>query len=385
MWQQAGRAGRRGEPSVAVLVAQGDPLDQYLVNHPDDLFSKPPEAAVIDPTNPYILEPHLACAAAGAAARARRRSRRSSVRRRRPRRGGSRTAASSCRAAGSSTRARARTRTPASTSVRPPGTTFAHRRRRHRRADGNLDGARAFWTVHPGAIYLHQGEQFEVTRAGPRRSAVALVERSTADYYTQVRDDTDVEVLEVLPRGFDRRDAGGVRRRPGHAAGDRVPAEARLDAGGDRRGRADAAAADARDQGPLVADPAGAPAPRASRDGRRAGLAPRGRARGDRAPAAGRDLRPVGRRRPVDADASGHGLGDDLHLRRLPGRRRDRGARVRRRRTPGARDVRDGSKCRCSHGCPSCVQSPKCGNGNEPLDKQGAVALLAAMLGRTWG
>src|SRR5436190_9807201 len=63
MWQQAGRAGRGDSGSLAVLIAQDDPLDQYLVTHPEDLFEKPPEAAVIDPSNRFVLEPHLACAA----------------------------------------------------------------------------------------------------------------------------------------------------------------------------------------------------------------------------------------------------------------------------------------------------------------------------------
>ncbi len=62
-WQQIGRAGRSQQESLAVLVAGDDQLDQWFVNHPDDLFARPPEPAVVNVDNPNILDPHLGCAA----------------------------------------------------------------------------------------------------------------------------------------------------------------------------------------------------------------------------------------------------------------------------------------------------------------------------------
>ncbi|MGQ0722025.1 MAG: DEAD/DEAH box helicase [Candidatus Eiseniibacteriota bacterium] len=63
LWQQAGRAGRGREESVTFFVAYNDPIDQYLVRHPEYLFAQSPESAVIDPENPWILSGHLQCAA----------------------------------------------------------------------------------------------------------------------------------------------------------------------------------------------------------------------------------------------------------------------------------------------------------------------------------
>jgi DEAD/DEAH box helicase domain-containing protein len=62
-WQQAGRAGRRAEISVAVLVASALPLDQYLIAHPRYFFGQPVEQALLDPDNLAVLANHLACAA----------------------------------------------------------------------------------------------------------------------------------------------------------------------------------------------------------------------------------------------------------------------------------------------------------------------------------
>jgi DEAD/DEAH box helicase domain-containing protein len=63
MWQQAGRAGRRSGESAAVMVATSSPMDQYLAAHPDYLFGASPEHARINPENPFILINHVKCAA----------------------------------------------------------------------------------------------------------------------------------------------------------------------------------------------------------------------------------------------------------------------------------------------------------------------------------
>jgi DEAD/DEAH box helicase domain-containing protein len=62
--QQAGRAGRNGTESLAVLVAIANPLDQYFMNHPDRFFARSHEHAIVDTCNPYIVSGHLLCAAA---------------------------------------------------------------------------------------------------------------------------------------------------------------------------------------------------------------------------------------------------------------------------------------------------------------------------------
>ncbi len=73
---------------------------------------------------------------------------------------------------------------------------------------------------------------------------------------------------------------------------------------------------------------------------------------------------------------------DDLHLRRAPGRSRHHAPGLPRVRDARRRRQRLISECRCESGCPSCVQSPKCGNLNEPLDKPGCAEMLARMLER---
>jgi DEAD/DEAH box helicase domain-containing protein len=181
---------------VAVLVAQDDPLDQYLVEHADDLFGQSPEAAVVDPTNPYVLDPHLRCAAhefpldeedtkrffGDTATEGLRRMAEDGVLKQRHDRwhdvgSGSPHREIDIRAGG--------------------GHVYRIVREDTGELIGTADEHRAFGTLHPGAVYLHQGEQFLVRKLD-MGARVAAVEEADPDYYTQARDVTDIVIVNLL-------------------------------------------------------------------------------------------------------------------------------------------------------------------------------------------
>jgi DEAD/DEAH box helicase domain-containing protein len=194
LWQRAGRAGRGADPSLAVLIAQDDALDQYLMRHPDYVFDRPCEHAVVDPENPYILTRHLRCAAAeialvpGDIELFGERSRR---------------IIELLEQAGDVTSRRGRwhwtgsLRYPATAvDVRSAsGATF--RIVADRKTIGTVEEGRAFEQVHPGAVYLHQGDVYLV-RALDLNKRVAVVAPHVADYHTQARSTTDLSIRRPL-------------------------------------------------------------------------------------------------------------------------------------------------------------------------------------------
>lgn len=379
MWQQAGRAGRQGGASLAVLIGQDDPLDAYLLHHPADLFGKPHEAAMLDPGNPYVLDPHLRCAAyeaplteedfgpslfgpAGRAVAAE--LEQAGILRRR--RDGLRLA--SGRARPEQVDLRNAGGAPVTIVAAETGQVI-----------GTVDRARAPATVHPGAIYLHQGESFRVLELD-LEAGVALVEPAAGDEYTQARRDIDIQVLEAdrweeLPRsgrwlgrvavaeqviGYERRRVGS-----GELLGfehlDLPPAnlttvaywytigpELLADAGLDQR--AVPGAAHAAEHAQIGLLPLIAMCDRWDIGGLSTAWHPD----------TGMTTIFV-----YDGYPGGAGIAE-------------RGYELAAEHLRATRDtVRD---CPCESGCPSCVQSPKCGNGNNPLDKAGAVRLLDELL-----
>jgi DEAD/DEAH box helicase domain-containing protein len=379
MWQQIGRAGRSQQRSLAVLVAGNDQLDQWFMANPKQVFLRSPEPAVVNLANPYVLHPHLACAAfelplspqddkywpddLADAVREMTQNDQLRVRDQRAYWSGR----------GS----------PASGIGLRSGSAEQYRitcAAEDNRLVGTVDGARAFDTVHQGAIYVHQGQQYRVNQLD-LEDREARVEPVATDEYTMARTSTDIAIasidqhntigplrlhlgsIEVTNQvtGYERRESGTgevierveldlpprqlVTRAFWYTIDDPSLFDA-IDISPDRvGGTLHAMEHAAIGMLPLFTicdrwDVGGLSTPYQ--------------------PDTGRPTIFIYDGYPGGAGIAELGYGADRGLLDAT--------------------VKLIEQCPCRSGCPSCVQSPKCGNGNEPLDKSGSIALLRAVL-----
>ncbi|MCW2603248.1 MAG: box helicase [Pseudonocardiales bacterium] len=376
LWQQAGRAGRAGDSALVVFIARDDPLDTYLVHHPAAIFGRPVEATVQDPSNPYVLAPQLCCAAAelplteddlplfgGEEVRTvlgdlvRR-----GILRHRP--------------AGWYWTSRER---PDADIRGAGGEPFAIVDEATGALLGTADASSALRTVHPGAVYLHQGRSYVVSSLDLEGHA-ALARAEDPDWSTSPRDITDIAIVETLrsrrvgPVGvhFGTVDVtnqivGYQRKRLStgqiidETPLDLPPEELRTKSVWytiDQQALDDAGlsfpdvpgAAHAAEHAAIWLLPLFATCDRWDIGGVSTALHPDTGA-------------------PTIFVYDGHPGGAGFCA---------RGHDVLREWLGATRTAIH--SCECSTGCPSCIQSPKCGNGNNPLDKEGAVRLLDVVL-----
>ncbi|UCC90718.1 MAG: DEAD/DEAH box helicase, partial [Dehalococcoidia bacterium] len=194
-WQQAGRSGRGRGESLSVLIALDNPLDQYFMRHPDFFFQKSFENALVNPINPYILKAHLLCAAwelplssgdedffGSVLSQERAELERQGILRER---------------SGRWYLSPAIAYPAQSINIRSTsGENFAIIDTSTDSLLETVEASVAFSQIHPGAIYLHQGESYIVTRLDlPNRTAYA--EPTTVPYYTQAKEITDLRILRV--------------------------------------------------------------------------------------------------------------------------------------------------------------------------------------------
>ena len=436
--QQAGRAGRAGTRGLAVLIASDNPLDAYLVHHPEAVFAAP-EATVFDPANPYVLAPHLCAAASEAPLRTsdlalfglsddallRELEGRGALRR---------------RPTGWFWNVNLPGRPQDLTSPRgdgPPEVPVVE-------ADtgvviGTVDGAAADSTVHEGAVYVHQGRVYVVEELA---DDVALVRQKAAvGYRTRARSRSSVRIIaerEQQVWGRPGQTTPEDRREPsarepeepagpgGDPSGSSIPASTDPNPAGS--GRAGSSPGDAPESpttpaitwsfgsvevtsqvtgyqrmalpgGEIVSqhalemdehvlptaavwwtipqevceaaglEPANLPGALHAAEHASIGMLPL-LATCDRWDIGGLStaMHPQTGAPTVfvhDGHAGGAGFAE-------------RGYRAGRDWLEATLAVIEG--CSCASGCPSCVQSPKCGNNNEPLDKAGAAVVLRLLL-----
>ncbi len=374
--QQAGRAGRSRAESIAVLVGGSDALDQYFMHHPEQLFSRAPEAGVINPTNPLILDGHLTCAAYELPLEpADRRFFGDHLEE-----AGTRLVAQGRLRLGAGGLIWGRGASPASgiglrSSGGPPISIIDGRRGE---LLGTVGRTQAYGQVHEGAVYLHQGSSYLVHKLDLDRSE-ARVSEETLGYYTEPKEDKWIEVLEVT----EHRPLGAV----GLAHG-RVQVESQI-TGFKRKSRrgGENLGMEYLELPPQTYETQAFwfTIPDALFD--EAGIGPReipGTLHAAEHAAIGMmplfaicdrwDIGGISTPFHPDLEAGagwfiydGHAGGSGIAPIGF-----DRAADLL------LATLRVINECPCVSGCPSCVQSPKCGNFNDPLDKAGAAALLRA-------
>ncbi|HIW46188.1 MAG TPA: DEAD/DEAH box helicase [Candidatus Yaniella excrementigallinarum] len=376
-FQQLGRAGRSGQRSIALYVAGDDPMDTYLVHHPQAVFDLAVEDNVIDAQNPHIMSAHLCAAAAEIPLT--------------PDSLGTfgdpdhvRHIVEELTAAGYLRR-------------RPAGWYWTHEQHAASMINlrdagsgpmqiidaetgvvlGSIGAEQAHTQTHPGAVYVHQGRTWVVEELDEDHAAVVVV-RAEPEYFTQARDVTDVEVLSEDARIYSETDQlawvhGPVKvtnqvvsyQRKDISTGQVIdeqpldlsarelftqavwftaPAENFITAGltTDRLGGALHAAEHAMiGMLPLVAS-------------------------NDRWDIGGVSLvLHPDTQAPTVFVYDGHPGGVGFATRGFAQAS-----------TWITATIEAIDNCECIEGCPSCVQSPKCGNRNSPLDKSGAVTVL---------
>ncbi|MHB9038142.1 MAG: DEAD/DEAH box helicase [Armatimonadota bacterium] len=385
-WQQAGRGGRGLKGSMAVLIGLDNPIDQFIMRSPDYFFSSEHERTIVDSQNPYILADHLLCAAYEIPIDKDEVSELFGERawdilgvlgdfgqlqyRRRWYWTGSTYPAADVNirsAAGGSYNI---------ISIEKGGTLL-----------GTVDGSSAFDTVHQGAVYLHAGESYVVTKLDLDEK-VAYVEKSEVNYYTTPGDQTRISVeeeVESLSLSDTRHPSPETRISFGEVIvanqvthywrkqlfSDEVIEKRPLDLP-ETQLRTEAVWITMPDElmNKLIGRGFDLAGTIHAIEHAAIGLLPLF-ALCDR-----QDIGGVSHPNHPDTDGSpvifiydGHAGGVGL-ARTAYDRIEDLLATT-------LTTIRD---CPCEDGCPSCIQSPKCGNNNEPLDKDGAVFVLMEML-----
>ena len=375
-WQQAGRSGRRGQGALVVLIARDDPLDTYLVHHPGALLDKPVERVVIDPGNPYILGPQLLCAATelpldDAEVRSlgaervieglvddgllRRRSGRYF-----PAPGLEPHAAVDIRGS--------------------TGGQIAIVEADTGRLLGSAGVGQAPASIHPGAVYLHQGDSYVVDSLD-LHEGIAFVHAQDPGYATFARELSDIAVtgagerlafgpvtLGLVPVTVTNQVVGYLRRRLSGEVIDFVELDMPEQVLATTAVMYTVAPDALLNNSFGAIDPPRIPGSLHAAEHAAIGLLPL---------VASCDRGDIG---GMSTAIGPDGLPSVFVYDGYPGGAGFAERGFRRARTWLGATAAAIEACECPSGCPSCVQSPKCGNGNDPLDKAGAVLVLRLVL-----